>query len=79
MTLDKFDDIHHLPLRVFNRVAYLHNLMESAGRTPAQEYIDLFSEEERKQMFVLGSYIRKVGVEKVRKEVTKNLELVDDE
>lgn len=77
LTLNKFDDIGHLPLRVFNRVVFLNNLFSDAGKEAAQKYISLFTEGERQQMFVMSSYIKKVGEANVRKEVTKGLQVVD--
>lgn len=31
-TLNKFEDINHLPLRVFNRVVFLNNLFADSGK-----------------------------------------------
>lgn len=77
LTLNKFEEINHLPLKVFNRVVFLNNLYSDSGREAAEKYISLFSEAEKKQMYVMGSYIKRVGEELVRKEVTKGLVIVD--
>lgn len=79
MTLNKFEEINHLPLRVFNRVVFLNNLFADGGEEAAKSYVASFSEAEKKQMFVLSAYIKRVGVEQVRKEVTKNLVVVGEE
>ena len=79
ITLNKFSDINHLPLRVFNRVVFLNNLFADSGKEAAQSYVDLFTEGERQQMYVMGQYIKSVGEEKVRKEVTKGLTIVGPE
>lgn len=73
ITLNRFDEIEHTPLKVYNRVVFLNNLMEDSGRYAAESYIELFSDTERKQMYAMGSYIRQKGVDFVRKAVTKNL------
>lgn len=60
-TLNKFEDINHLPLRVFNRVVFLNNLFADSGKGAAQGYADLFTDEERKQMYVMSAYIKQKG------------------
>lgn len=79
LTLNKFDDINHLPLRVFNRVVLLNNLNADGGIEAAKRYVDLFTEAERKQMYVVAQAIKIKGEEAVRKEVTRELVLVDDQ
>lgn len=79
ITLNKFDDISHLPLRVFNRVVFLNNLFADSGPEAASTYIALFDEPQRQQMYVMGAYIKKIGQDAVRKEVTKGLVLVDQD
>lgn len=78
MTLNKFDDINHLPLRVFNRVVFANNLLQDGGKDAVARYIELFTDEEKKMMYVMGAYIKKRGEANVRKEVTRNLVLVDE-
>ena len=38
----------------------------------------MFTEGERKQMYLMQGYIKSKGVETVRKEVTRNLQVVYD-
>lgn len=78
MVFEKFDSVTHMPLRVFNRVVFLHNLISDSGKSAGETYINLFKEFERKQMFLMSAYIKQVGLEQVRKEVTKGLVIVDD-
>lgn len=73
-----FKEIKHIPLRVFNRVVYLQNLMEDKGQTVAREYAELFSDVERKQMYLIGQAIKSRGVDTIRKEVTKDLVVTYD-
>lgn len=75
---NRFEDINHLPLRVFNRVVFLNNLLADAGEVAARHYIGTFNEGERKQLFLMQSYIKLHGIDKARKDVTKNLEVVYD-
>ena len=75
---EMFNDIQHLPLKVFNRVVLMSNLMEDAGRDTAEVYAEMFTEGERKQMYLMQGYIKSKGVETVRKEVTRNLQVVYD-
>ena len=77
-TFNKFDQITHLPLRIFNRVVLMNNIYEDFGKEAAQEYADKFEPFERKQMFLMNAYIKAVGQDRVRKEVVKDLEVVYD-
>lgn len=70
---NKFNEIQHTPLRVFNRVAMLFNIKEDQGEETAKEYVNCFTESERKQMLMVMVAIEKQGVEAVRKAVTKDL------
>lgn len=75
MALNNFNEIEHFPLRVFNRVAFLYNLVEDGGKYAGEEYLEQFDKEERKQMYVMAAYIKRRGIEATRKEVTKGLVL----
>lgn len=79
MDLNKFDEINHQPLRAFNRTVFLNNLYQDGGEGAAKRYISLFTEEEKKEMFVINACIKKMGVERVKKEVTKGLVVVDQD
>lgn len=79
MNNNKFETISHLPLRVFNRVVLMANLNNDFGPEAATKYAEEFDEGERKQMFVMQTYIKQKGEAVVRKEVTKNLTLVADD
>ena len=59
---NKFNNIENVQLRTYNRCALLSNLMEDGGETVAREYLNLFSDGERKQMFVMNHFIKKHGV-----------------
>ena len=79
LTLNKFDDIRHTPLRVFNRVVFLNNIREDSGTEAAQRYVALFNEQEKREMFVVAHAIKAKGVDAVRKEVTRGLVVVDED
>lgn len=76
---EKFDDIEHLPLKVFNRVVNMFNLVEDSGAQAGENYLEQFTEGERRQMYLMAAYIKQKSVEAVRKEVTNGLEVVDNE
>lgn len=73
-----FNDIEHLPLKVFNRVVLMSNLYEDFGKETAEAYAREFNEGERKQMFLMQTYVKAKGAETVRKEVTRNLKVAYD-
>lgn len=76
MTVDvkNFNDVEHLPLRVFNRSVTTFNLLEFGGEAAAREYLEQFSENERKQIFIMNQYIKSEGEAAARKVATKGLE-----
>jgi len=76
---ERFDDVHHLPLRVFNRVVYMNNLFNDFGRESTQDYIEMFDEGEKRQMYMIGILIKEKGLDAVRHQVTKGLEIVENE
>lgn len=71
-----FDDIQHTPLRVFNRVMFMMNLNQSVSPEEGKAYAESFSEGEKKQMYVMGAFIKKNGLDKTRKVVTGGLTVV---
>lgn len=78
MNFNKFDDIDHLPLRVFNRTVFMTNLMEDFGADAVKEYANLFTTGEKKQIMLMSAYIKHHGVDQTRKDVTGGLEVVYD-
>lgn len=79
MTFDRFDEIKHLPLQVFNRVVYLTSLKEDGGEVTRDNYLKLFNNGEQQQIAIMAMYIKDKGLDAVRKEVTRGLVIVDDE
>jgi hypothetical protein len=78
MNFERYDDIQHLPLQVYNRVVFLHNLIEDSGKKAGEVYVESFAEGERRQMYLMAQYIAAKGPEFVQKEVTKGLKVVYD-
>lgn len=78
MTFESFQSIKHIPLRVFNRVVFMTNLFHDFGKDAAAKYAEMFNEDERKQMYLMQSFIKVKGVDAARKAVTKELEVVYD-
>ena len=79
MTFDRFDEIKHLPLQVFNRVVYLTSLKEDGGEVTRNNYLKLFNNGEQQQIAIMAMYIKDKGLDAVRKEVTRGLVIVDDD
>ena len=75
---NKFDEITHTPLRVFNRVVLMSNLLADFGEEAAVGYAQSFTDDERKQLFIMHQFIKEKGPEKARKFVTKDLKLVPE-
>lgn len=60
---NKFSDVENTTLRTFNRVMFMENIKEDFGTDKVREYIELFNEPERKQMYIMVTFIKKNGVE----------------
>jgi hypothetical protein len=74
LVLNKFDDIQHVPLKVYNRVVFLTNLHEDAGVEAAREYVNMFTDDERKQMYIMQAAVKTEGLKKIKEIVTKGVE-----
>lgn len=72
--INRFDDIEHMPLRVYNRLVLMHNLMSDSGKQAVQDYLENFSEDEVKQIFILNTYLSKKGQKATYEFVTKGLD-----
>lgn len=70
--MNRFDDVKSLTLRTYNRVVLANNLFEDGGEEAAKAYFEMFSEAERKQMFVMQNYVRQVGAEEARRIALKH-------
>ena len=66
---NRFDDIEDANLRAYNRTVFLHNLRQDEGEVAARQYILLFNEEERQEMYVMTTAI---GI-KAKQEVQNGL------
>lgn len=76
--MNRFDDIKHTPLRVYNRAVVTFNLLEDFGREAVENYFNLFSEQEKKQIFLMNQYIRSKGKDAAYRFATKDLVIEED-
>lgn len=74
---DRFEDVKHRPLRVFNRTVMMLNL-NSISKEEATKYASTFTASERMEMGMVLAHIKEKGQDETRKIVTKGLEVVDD-
>ncbi len=78
MEFNRFDDVPHKPLRVFNRVAMASNLLEDFGEDVSEEYISLFTQKERINIHLLADFIQHNGVKTAREVCTRDMEIKYD-
>lgn len=78
MKHNRFTDIEHLPLRVYNRAVMFANLYEDHGRHVAEEYANTFTKEERLQIAQMTALVRAKGTKHVIALVTAGVEFIDD-
>lgn len=75
---NKFSDIEHRPLRIYNRAVMFSNLHEDQGPVVAQEYAELFSKTERLEMAQMIALVKQKGVKFVQALVTEGVDFVDE-
>ena len=69
-----FNDIKHIPLRVYNRVVLMANLLSDFGPDASAQYAEIFNKTEMAQMRAMMSMIEAHGVDAVKKTVLKGVE-----
>lgn len=74
-----FDEIQHKPLQIFNRTVMLSNIHSDLGKEKVAEYIENFTQAERKQMFIMQNFIKKFGYKKAKDLCTSNVQFEDVE
>ena len=79
MTFNKFNDIQHRPLRIYNRAVMFYNLRQDHGGYTAEQYAESFTKEERLEMAQMTALVKKKGPKFVKDLVTSGVEFVDDE
>lgn len=72
-----FEEIQHMPLRVYNRCVMMNNILNDFGKQQLQTYIEQFSVTERKQLYIMNAFIKKFGVEVAKKKVTEGMTFSD--
>lgn len=75
---NRFTDIQHAPLRVYNRAVMFSNLFEDGGKAVAEDYANSFTKEERLQMAQVIALVRSKGKKHVQALVTAGIQFVDD-
>lgn len=78
MKFNQFNDIDHLPLRVYNRAVMFSNIYEDHGKARAEDYANSFSKEERLQIAQVIALVRNKGVKHVQALVTAGVDFVDN-
>lgn len=78
LKFNRFTDVEHAPLRVYNRAVMFHNIYEDHGRHTAEEYAQSFTKEERLQMAQMTALVKAKGTKHVIALVTAGVEFVDD-
>jgi len=77
--MNRFDEIQHTPLRVYNRTVVAFNLMEDYGQPAVVKYLELFSEDEKKQIVLMNQFIKSKGKEAAHKFAIRDLKVDDYE
>lgn len=78
MKFNRFTDVAHAPLRVYNRAVTFHNIYEDHGKYAAEEYAQSFTKEERLQMAQVTALVKSKGTKHVIALVTAGVQFVDD-
>lgn len=78
MSMSRFDDVEHTPLRAFNRAVLFTNIMQDFGLNGARMYAEQFNDGEKTQMYFILMSIKDKGLDKVREWVTRDLVLEED-
>lgn len=56
----------------------MFNLLEDKGLMASEEYIQQFSEQEKKEMLDMYHLVKKEGAETIKKHIMKNMPLEED-
>lgn len=75
---NRFTDVEHAPLRVYNRSVMFFNIYEDHGKHAAEEYAQSFTKEERLQMAHMSALVKAKGTKYVIDLVTRGVKFVDD-
>lgn len=72
-----FNEVKHVPLRIFNRTAMFYNLKEDFGSAVAEDYVSQLSAPQKLQIVLMIEAIKKEGLDNIRKIVTEGVEFDD--
>lgn len=73
--INNFNNVKDVKLKNYNRAVMAFNLMDDAGEAVTRKYLEQFSDKDRHLIFIIIAAIKNLGVEKVYKQVTKDLTL----
>ena len=76
---NRFTDIKHRPLRIYNRAVMFSNLYEDQGAFIAGNYAESFTKEERLEIAQMIALVRKKGPKFVKDLVTKGVDFIDED
>lgn len=66
-----FNEVESKSLRTYNRCVTASNIKQARGEQAAKDYVEHFSELERKRMFAMFNYILAIGAETVKKQINQ--------
>lgn len=72
-----FKDVEHRPLRIYNRCVTFFNILEDAGKAAAEEYVKEFTDDERVEMYLMTTLVKKHGPRQVKVWVTEGATFED--
>ncbi len=76
---NRFEDIEHKPLRVYNRAVMTFNIKDDQGTEAAKEYLETFTKQERFEIAQITALVKQKGVKNVQALVTHGMQFVDDD
>lgn len=71
--MENFNSIDNKALQAFNRFMYATNLNNDFGRAYMNDYINQFTDEDKKRMHTAGFMIQNFGYKKVRELITEGM------
>jgi hypothetical protein len=76
---NRFEDIEHKPLRVYNRAVMTFNIKDDQGVEAARDYLETFTQQERFEIAQITALTKKRGPKIVKEIVTSGLEFTDED
>lgn len=70
---EMFNDIRHRPLQAYNRFVYASNLLETKGKAETEDYLSLFSRDEKIDIGQIASLLKVSGWKRTKELVTQGV------